>query len=284
MLLPRLLTSLCLSSLVVSHAYAQPGPPAPLAPPQPLPPPAAQPAPAPGPPPAPGAAPTATEAYPVRVEAAPESLETPYSDVVPPQPAAQQPAAPAPPTRVVVPPLPGSDIRPLGPIRAQRRLALTAELGWNGLSSFGPVLTYYVHPRVGLDLGTGLSLFGWKVGVRGRYNFLTSNFTPFVGAGFNATSGLGELPFTDKNDPDYDPDTALTIDVKPSYLMQGVVGFDYMHRRGFTMIGAIGYARLLNQNNVKIVAGEPKDDEQMAIDVLFKSGAVISMSFGYAWE
>ena len=78
--------------------------------------------------------------------------------------------------------------------------------------------------------------------------------------------------------------TALTIDVKPSYLMQGVVGFDYMHRRGFTMIGAIGYARLLNSDNVEILDGTPKEEERMAIDVLFKSGAVVSMSFGYAWE
>lgn len=225
------------------------------------------------------AAPAATEAAPPPAE----TLETPYADV-PPSPPAKVEPPPAPPSKVGIAPR-TVDSRPQRPIRAQRKLALTGELGWNGLAGFGPVLTYNAHPHVALDLGTGFSLLGWKVGVRGRYNFLKSNFTPFLGFGFNATSGFGEIPLNDKNDADADPEReAVTVNVKASYLMQAVLGFDYIHRRGFAMIGCIGFADLLNSDNVEVVAGEPNHEERVAIDALWKSGAVISLSMGYAWE
>jgi hypothetical protein len=177
------------------------------------------------------------------------------------------------------------DTRPLGPIRARRKLTLMGELGWNGLSSFGPVLGYHAHPHVAFDVGTGFSLFGWKFGVRSRYNFLTSNFTPFLGVGFSATSGLGEFPFHDKSDPDFDASREpVTLNIKASYLMQGVIGFDFIHRHGFTMLGCIGFSKLLNSDNVDVVAGELNSEEKMAVDILFKSGAVISVAAGYAWE
>src|SRR6186713_1386462 len=150
-------------SLVVSHAGAQPAPPA-----------------------------SAPAAVPPPAAAAPESLETP--DLEPPPSAPPTPPAPppasAPPSSakisLKVPSEP--DTRPLLPIRAQRRLALTGEIGWNGLAGFGPVLTYYPGPHFGLDLGLGFSLLGGKIGLRGRYNFLTSAWTPFLGLGFNATT------------------------------------------------------------------------------------------------
>jgi hypothetical protein len=230
-----------------------------------------------------------------------ETLETPYVEPLPPPPppgpapAAKPPAPPPrpapPPTRAGEVPLPNepladpaADTRPLGPIRSRRRLALTGELGWNGLAGFGAVLTYHFHPNFSADFGGGVSLFGWKGGVRGRYNFLTSPFTPFVGVGFNAAGGLGQVPLQDENDPAYklNPDPA-TIDVKPSYLMQYTVGFDFIHRRGFTMIGALGYAQLLN-DNLDVVAGTPTSEDETVMSVVWGSGAVISMAFGYAWE
>jgi hypothetical protein len=175
--------------------------------------------------------------------------------------------------------------RQLGPIRSRRRLALTGELGWNGLAGFGPVLTYHADPHVSLDLAAGVSLFGWKGGVRGRYNLLTSPFTPFVGVGFNATKGLGEVVLDPEDDPHGDPlRDPVTLDIKPSYLVQGTLGFDFIHRRGFTMIGAIGYAWLLNEDNVDIKEGTLTADEAQAIDVIFKSGVVISIGLGYAFE
>jgi hypothetical protein len=264
----RLQACLCCAVLLVTpQAKAQPAPsppPAPLAPP----------APSPSPPPA------ATEPA-----AGSETLETPYNDA--PPPARPPPASPSAPTSAarVEPPLAPADKRPLGPIRARRKLALTGELGWNGLAGFGPVLTYHFHPHVSADLGAGLSVLGWKAGLRGRYNFLTQPFTPFVGLGFNATSGLGEVTSDPKDNPEGDPDREpFTIDVKATYLVQAVVGFDFIHKRGFTLVGCLGYARVLNRNNFRVLAGTPTADERQAFDVFFKSGPVISVATGYAWE
>ena len=239
-------------------------------------------------------------AQPASPPSAPETLETPYEDApaAPLPPATQKPpsvaapsAAPAasPPTTAgPVPPVPIADIRPLGPIRARRRLALTGELGWNGLAGFGPVLTYHVHPHFSVDFGGGISAFGWKAGVRGRYNFMTTPFTPFVGVGFNATSGLGEItidPSERAPSPDGDPNRSpITLDVKPSYLVQTVVGFDFIHKHGFTLIGCLGASILLNHDNVDVLSGELENDEQQAITAFFKSGPVISVAAGYAFQ
>jgi hypothetical protein len=237
-------------------------------------------------------------AQPAPPPSPPETLETPYEDA----PAAPLPPTPPPvrtptPSAVVVAPpaaaapaapLPIADIRPLGPIRARRRLALTGEVGWNGLAGFGPVLSYHLTPHFSMDLGAGVSLFGWKAGARGRYNFMTTPFTPFVGVGINATSGLGEITIEPKDraqSSDGEPSTSpITLDVKPSYLVQTVVGFDFLHKHGFTLIGCLGAAILLNKDNVDILSGELKDDERQAIDVFFKSGPVISMAAGYAFQ
>lgn len=240
-------------------------------------------------------------AQPAGSDPAAERLETPYEEPAPaPPPAPLPPAAPppvgpspvasvAPPPRAVAggasPAAPKADTRPLGPIRARRRLALTGELGWNGLAGFGPVLTYHAHPNVSLDLGAGVSLFGWKGGVRTRYNLLTTPFTPFVGVGFNATKGLGEVTIDASDDPHGSPmRDPVTIDLKPSYLVQGTLGFDFIHHRGFTMVGCIGYAWLLNEDNVDVLAGSLTEDDKVAIDVIFKSGAVISLALGYTLE
>jgi hypothetical protein len=147
------------------------------------------------------------------------------------------------------------------------------------------ILTYHAHPHVSFDMGGGFSLFGWKAGVRARYNFLKSPMTPFLGVGFNATSGLGEVTSDPKNDSSADPESQpFTINVKASYLVQGVLGFDFIHRHGFNMQGAVGYAWLLNKNNVELVDGSLTREEKRVFDVIFKSGLVISLAWGYAFE
>lgn len=219
---------------------------------------------------------------PVAPTTGPESLETPYADPLPPPGGAELPARPEPPQAL---PAPSRDKRPVGPIRARRKLALLGEIGWNGLAGFGAILTYNAHPHIALDLAGGFSLLGWKGGVRARYNLLTANFTPFVGVGFNATSGLGEITSDPKDDPHADPGAVpFTLDLKASYLIQYTLGFDFIHRRGFTLVGAIGYAQLLNKGTVTVLDGDLTSDERAAINVFFKGGAVISLAMGYAFE
>lgn len=158
-------------------------------------------------------------------------------------------------------------------------------MGWNGLAGFGAIVTYHATPHWSLDMGGGFSLLGWKAGVRPRYNFSTDNFTPFVGVGFNATSGLGRFSSDPKDDPHPEPGAMpFTYEVKASYLGSAVVGFELVRPKGFTMQAAVGYARLLNKDNTRLVDGSLTPNEQKAMDIFFKSGPVISLAFGSTFK
>ncbi len=263
----RLLASLCLTgSLVTGHAQAQPTSPAAAS--------AELPAPA-----APGPATADTPA-----PGSPDTLETPYSDT---PPAASQPLPPpaAKPHKIELAVTPTPDIRPQLPIRARRKLALLGEIGWNGLSGFGPMLTYHAHPHFSVDLGAGFSLLGGKLGARGRYNFLKAAFTPFLGVGYNYGSGFGQFRTDPSSDPNGDQNREpVTIDHGPSHLIQTVVGCDFIHRRGFTMLGTLGYSWLLNKDNYRVLAGELTADEKEGFDIAFKGGLVLGIAIGYAFE
>ena len=76
----------------------------------------------------------------------------------------------------------------------------------------------------------------------------------------------------------------FTLDVGPSYLLQYVVGFELVRRQGFTMQGAFGYAQLLNKGNTRLIDGSMTPDERTAMNVIFKSGPVVSMAFGTSFK
>lgn len=170
------------------------------------------------------------------------------------------------------------------PIRARRRLALLGEIGWNGIAGFGPMLAYHVHPHVSFDLGAGLSLLGWKVGLRSRYNFLTGPVTPFLGLALMGAAGFGDSPIPiSEKDPDPTRDT-VNVKILPSAWAQAVLGVDWIAPSGFTLIGAGGYAWLLSHDPVQVVTGKPNAEEQMAFDVAFRSSVVITLALGYAFR
>jgi hypothetical protein len=229
----------------------------------------------------------------------PDTLETPYPDA-PVAPAPTSAPAPAPPAAPVgappaphappaapvppaVPPAARPEKRASLPPRAERRLVLTGEVGWNGLAGFGPVLTFHAHPHLSFDLGAGISLVGGKVGVRTRYNLLSGPVTPFLGVGFMASTGWKNFVYdpSKQGEPDRNP---ITLNIKDSYFVQSVVGIDYIHRAGFSLIGSVGYARLLNHDNVEVVEGTPDEEDKKAFDILFRSGPVITVGVGYAFR
>lgn len=205
-------------------------------------------------------------------------------DSAPPAPAtAPEPDAPPPPVVILDPSQ--KPLRPLtGPIRAQRRLALTGEIGWNGIAGFGPNLTYRVHPNFSVDMGAGLALVGWKVGLRARYLLLKGPVTPFIGVGIMTASGLGTEPIdlSDKND-----DTSrvpLQVKVHPSTWLQSVVGIDWVSPRGFTIIGSAGWGQVLDGDPVEIYSGTPTHDEKQALNALFRSNVVATIALGYSFR
>lgn len=188
-------------------------------------------------------------------------------------------AAPKPPVKKKrVKPAPAN--RPALPIRAERRLVLVGELGWNGLAGFGAIVSLHATPHLTFDLGAGLALVGGKLGLRTRYNFSVRRVTPFIGVGIMGATGF-EAPSRDIAAND---DSELNIELKPSAFLQTVAGIDWTSRDGFTLIGAVGYAFMLTPDNVVIITGEPTEDEKRGLDIAFRSGVVISIAIGYSFR
>ena len=206
----------------------------------------------------------------------------PTLDDTAPPPALPEPAAAAPPVVIVDPQKPVRQSK--GPVRAQRRLALLGEVGWNGIAGFGPNLTFRAHPNLSVDLGAGLALVGWKVGLRARYLLLKGPVTPFIGVGVMSASGLGPEPIEISNKDDDPTRTPLNVKVKPSVWLQSVLGVDWVASSGFTLIGSIGWAAVLGGDPVEIVDGTPTHDEQQALNALFRSNIVSTIALGYSFR
>lgn len=213
-------------------------------------------------------APDTSGALPTPHDQGPDTLPSIDEATDPPQP---------PPLRVV---RRAAVERPLPPVRADRRLALLGELGWNGLAGVGAIVSYHAHPQLTFDLGVGLAAVGGKLGLRTRFNFLDGPVTPFLGLGFMGATGF-DAPTRDLAQND---DSDLNIELRPSAFLQAVAGIDWTSRSGFTLVGALGYAWLLTGDNVVIVTGEPNEDEQQGLDIVFGSSIVISIAIGYSFR
>ena len=174
--------------------------------------------------------------------------------------------------------------QPTGPVRAQRRLALLGEVGWNGIAGFGPNLTFRAHPNLSVDLGAGLALVGWKVGLRARYLLLKGPVTPFIGVGVMSASGFGSEPIEISNKDEDPTRTPLNVKIKPSVWLQSVVGVDWVASNGFTLIGSVGWAAVLSGDPVEIVTGTPTHDEEQALNALFRSSIVSTIALGYSFR
>jgi len=124
--------------------------------------------------------------------------------------------------------------------RANRNIAITGESGFKTLSGFGLNATYYVQPKIAIDLGAGLGLQLVRAGIRGRYLFLDKNFTPYVGAGlyFNPIA----IPDVIVSDLEND----YLIDINSSTFGQFVVGAEFMANKGFVVGFNVGYSAAFN--------------------------------------
>ncbi len=228
----------------------------------------------------PETAPPPAPAPPVRVD--PPPVEPAPDDLGPDTlPALEEPPNLTPPPTAPAVVAPPTTERRLLPVRAERRLALLGELGWNSLSGVGPSVTFHAHPHVSFDLGAGLGVVGAKIGLRARVNVLKNEVTPFFGAGMIAASGF-EAP--DSNFASDMENRELNIKALPSAFFQVVTGVDWTSRGGFTLVGALGYAWLVTRDNVEIITGEPTAEERRDLDALFGSSIVISIAIGYSFR
>lgn len=161
--------------------------------------------------------------------------------------------------------------------RADRTFAITHETGFKTIAGWGLNGTYYVQPKIAIDLGLGLGVQTFKGGIRGRYLFLDKKFTPYVGAGiFLNPIALEEFPI-----PDADGFEIL-IDVKSSTFAQFVVGAEYVGTKGFTIGFNFGFAPSLSGDNWSSNDSLSTDD-MIIPDVLYNSSGVIGFNIGWAF-
>jgi hypothetical protein len=248
--------------------------PAPAAAPAPAPAPVSAPPPAAAPTPAPAAAPSPAPAP--TAEGAPAPVPAP-----PPAAAPGAAATPAPPPAfpgpgIIEPPPPPPRETDTRPIRQRRPFFIGGELGWNGLSGLGVNFSYHFVPYFALDTGAGLSATGWRVGARARGNFLTGEWTPFLGAGFSYAFGSGDIEIEVQSRGD-----KAKLQILESPFVQFAGGVNYTGQEGFAFTATTGYSLLLSKPNTRFVSGSPEayDDQK----VVYGGGLIVSVAFGYAF-
>ncbi len=168
------------------------------------------------------------------------------------------------------------------PVRMTRSFGISLDMGWNALVGFGPTIQYFISPHVGIDGGFGLSATGFKLGTRGRYLFLESIFTPFVGAGFNYGMGFGGAGLAVLSNDDNG--NVIDYYIKPSAFLQLTVGGDLVTRGGFFLLFDMGYSILLSEDNIVIVSGTPTVNQQQGLKGFHGSGIVVEVGMGFIFK
>jgi hypothetical protein len=179
------------------------------------------------------------------------------------------PGAEAPPP----PPPLETDLRPN---RQRRPFIIGGELGWNGLSGLGVLFSYHPIPYFAIDTGAGLSITGWRLGIRARANFLTGEWTPFLGGGLSYASGTGgrSIEIQSKGEK-------TKLEVLPSPFLQIAGGVNYTGNEGFMFMATTGYAILLDRPNTRYVNGSLNAYND--VKAIYDGGLIVSVAFGYAF-
>jgi acylphosphatase len=165
------------------------------------------------------------------------------------------------------------------PVRHLRKNILSAEFGWNSLSGVGVMYSRNLNAHIALDGSVGISARGGQAGVRGRYNILNRNVTPFVGVGFMYGTGFPDALEAKKDNNDLR--FAYRIDRSP--FVQGVAGVSWQTRHGLSLMGMAGFNQLLRDGNVKVIAGSATPSDQDNLKKVFSSGPTLAMNIGYAF-
>jgi hypothetical protein len=180
-------------------------------------------------------------------------------------------------------------------MRLHRELAFSSEIGANSLGSpFGFKATYFIQPRIALDVGVGVSGLassvgdvkvsgmtpGVRPGIYARYLLRPTKMSPFVYGGAKYATGSGTLTL------DNGGDGRNQVKIHPAPFADFGVGFDYMAHNGYYMTGGFGWSYRLGgkshewtPSSLSPIPQEEKD----AISVLFGSGPALFVSAGYAF-
>ncbi len=166
--------------------------------------------------------------------------------------------------------------------RKPRKAAVMAELGVNSLASlFGVAGSYYFKPNMAVDAGFGLSVNGLRPGLRYRYLFSSSDFSPFVGAGLKY--GLGsrnrEIKAEDKNNNN----AVYYFKSKPSGFLDLCTGMDFQADNGFFLLGTLGWSQRLSGSGWELTQGTVTDKTRKGLNFIYASGVMLSIAAGWAF-
>lgn len=149
-------------------------------------------------------------------------------------------------------------------------------MGWNGLAGLGVNFSYHLVPHFAIDTGAGISATGWRVGARARANFLTGEWTPFLGAGVSFASGTGGQEFEAESGGE-----KAKLEVLSSPFLQFAGGVNYTGSEGFVFTATTGYSLLLKKENTRYVSGSR--DAYDDLQAIYEGGLIVSVAFGYAF-
>ncbi|HUJ25040.1 MAG TPA: hypothetical protein VLW85_03410 [Myxococcales bacterium] len=161
-------------------------------------------------------------------------------------------------------------------LRMRRPWVVSGEAGWNGLAGIGVVVAHRLSPRATLEAGLGISGEGPKLGLRARYDFFVTPWTPFAGIGFLYGTGDASAG-RDTSSPH-----PFSYRIGRSPFLQVTSGVEYQSRGGFCLTLALGYAWLLQQN-LTILSGAPTDHDLQPLRLTTGGGLVASAAAGFAF-
>lgn len=163
-------------------------------------------------------------------------------------------------------------------VRSDRQIAVTLVNGFTSIAGIGLVGSYYVQPKLGVDVGLGVGIKGPRIGLRGRYMFTENNFAPYVGV------GLIQAFASTKDLETFNTDTGelVIFDRKPTTLAQLVVGFEFMSNGGFVIGLNAGYALGLT-SPIEVTSGTLAEIDEAVLRTTFGGGLVAELNIGYAF-
>ena len=140
----------------------------------------------------------------------------------------------------------------------------------------GVNFSYHPEPHFAIDTGLGLSLTGWRAGLRLRANLLTGEWTPFLGAGVSIASGFGDQAVEVESQGDK---VKLLVHTSPFVQLGG--GVNYTGSEGFVFMATTGYSILTRKSNTEYVSGST--DAYQDVKPIYGGGLIVSVAFGYAF-
>jgi hypothetical protein len=181
----------------------------------------------------------------------------------------------------------------LRPSRTRRPVTIGIESGAKGFNGLGLNASYNLTPHWSLDAGGGLGNAGARAGLRGRYNFMTSNWTPFASLGvdylFAADTSFGA--YTDPwarmagklGDPKTRDARKMLYRVQSAPSATAMLGMSYQGPRGFSFLGGLGWSQLLDRKSNIVATGRLPDDTRKDLESFHGSGPVATLMLGYSF-